>query len=140
MPHRCTKCGATFGDGDPVILTGCPNCKWNKFLYVGPEALKGEDENTGGQKENIPEKENLDDVLKNIDDVLDSEELKIDDPAEDRVEAIRIVDAGSYEVNLESVMNNDEIVVGIKEEGQYAIDLSSMLKGSGKKEKTKGRK
>jgi len=34
MPHRCTRCGTIFEDGDSVVLSGCPNCGWNKFLYV----------------------------------------------------------------------------------------------------------
>ena len=133
MPNRCTKCGAVFPDGDPVILTGCPKCKWNKFLYVAPEKA-----DVRPIEESQINKESLDDVLKNIDDLIDSEELKSQqDPIDERVESIRIVDAGSYEVNLKSVMNNEDIVVGIKEEGQYAIDLSSMLKGSTKSKNKK---
>ncbi|MBI4362779.1 MAG: hypothetical protein HY558_06350, partial [Euryarchaeota archaeon] len=34
MPHRCTRCEAQFPDGDKTILSGCPKCAWNQFLYV----------------------------------------------------------------------------------------------------------
>jgi len=34
MPHKCTRCEKIFEDGAEVILSGCPNCGWNKFLYV----------------------------------------------------------------------------------------------------------
>ncbi|KAF5419545.1 MAG: hypothetical protein C5S49_00485 [Candidatus Methanogaster sp.] len=34
MPHKCTNCEQIFKDGSVDILNGCPNCGWNKFLYV----------------------------------------------------------------------------------------------------------
>lgn len=171
MPHRCTKCGATFQDGDSVILTGCPECKWNKFLYVSPEVAKSDErkkwpdpfasrdssvlsETPSGRSESFssrasvsedddpflsqqnPENGSLDDVFKNIDTALESGELRSPETSP-RVESIRIIDQGSYEVNLDSVLKKDEIVVGFKEEGQYAIDLPAILKQSGKKSKKK---
>jgi len=36
MPHRCTKCGKEYPDGDMRILNGC-ECGNNKFLYVPKE-------------------------------------------------------------------------------------------------------
>ena len=33
MPHKCTKCGKEYADGDARLLQGC-ECGNNKFLYV----------------------------------------------------------------------------------------------------------
>ncbi|MBZ3936202.1 Zn-ribbon domain-containing protein [Methanimicrococcus blatticola] len=149
MPHRCTKCGAVFEDGDSVILTGCPECKWNKFLYVRAEEIPISSKPVFEEilptpsdwniEERIAEKEgkSIDDVLEDIDRALDSDDVRKKDLNPDRVDSIRILDAGSYELNLGSIMEKDEIVVGIKEEGQYAIDLPMILQQSGKAKKSK---
>ena len=167
MPHRCTKCGAVFGDGDSVILTGCPECKWNKFFYVRPEDVKPSPENeieslsstaifeiedrpqaadwkpTPAIEQKIEERvaeqqeKSIDSVLEDIDRALDSDDVKKKELDTDRVDSIRILNTGSYELNLGSIMKKEEIVVGIKEEGQYAIDLPMMLQKSGKASKKK---
>ncbi len=33
MPHKCTKCGKIYPDGDPKILKGC-ECGNTRFVYV----------------------------------------------------------------------------------------------------------
>lgn len=149
MPHRCTKCGAVFDDGDSVILTGCPECKWNKFLYVkteeaGAAAIVADTETENksdgwdiDDRMKEKDKQSIDDVLEDIDRVLDSDDVNKKDLDPSRVDSIRILGAGSYELNLGSIMENEEIVVGIKEEGQYAIDLPVMLQQSNKSKKKK---
>ncbi|WNY23833.1 hypothetical protein MmiHf6_11550 [Methanimicrococcus hongohii] len=149
MPHRCTKCGAVFEDGDSVILTGCPECRWNKFLYVKAEEIRTVPENiieyeqsTASNwdiEERIAEEQgkSIDSMLEDIDRALDSDDVKKKELNPDRVDSIRILDAGSYELNLGSIMEKEEIVVGIKEEGQYAIDLPMILQQSGKTAKKK---
>jgi len=163
MPHRCTKCGAIYSDGDSVILTGCPECKWNKFLYVkaedvgadakaavkptaaevkfDAEAYKQDSWNIDKRIKEKEMKENdlkaIDSVLEDIDRALESDEVNKKELDTDRVDSIRILDSGSYELNLGSIMEQDEIIVGIKEEGQYAIDLPVILQQSGKSSKKK---
>ena len=147
MPHRCTKCGAIFSDGDSVILTGCPQCKWNKFLYVRNEDISApkqehEDDLIEQEIEIMMKKQDenaktVDSVLENIDKALDSADVNQKDLDPDRVDSIRILDTGSYELNLGSILKKEEIVVGIKEEGQYAIDLPMILQKSNKTKKKK---
>ncbi|MDR0768236.1 MAG: Zn-ribbon domain-containing protein [Methanosarcinales archaeon] len=154
MPHRCTKCGAVFEDGDSVILTGCPECKWNKFFYVRAEevnanpekgsecqqpAVNAADAANWDIEERVAEKQDksIDGMLEDIDRALDSDDVNKKELDTDRVDSIRILDTGSYELNLGSIMKKEEIVVGIKEEGQYAIDLPMMLQKSGKTSKKK---
>ena len=153
MPHKCTKCGAVYGDGNSVILMGCPGCKWNKFLYVKDEDTeeKIEEEEEEIEEEEIEEEEiniieirkaevkPINSVLEDIDRVLDSDDINKKEMDPTRLDSIRILDTGSYELNLESIMNNNEIVIGIKQDGQYAINLPQMLyqkpEKSGKKKK-----
>jgi predicted nucleic acid-binding Zn-ribbon protein len=51
----------------------------------------------------------------------------------DRVETIRIVSPGSYELNLEKMAQGDERIVSVGKEGSYIIDLMSMAKEAPKK-------
>lgn len=88
MPHKCTKCGKIFEDGDPKILEGC-ECGNNKFIYIPKEKKKEEIE---------------------------------------RIECIRIIEPGKYELNIEKLLESEAVVVAIKEDGKYAIHLPSLLK------------
>ena len=121
MPHKCTQCGREFEDGSTKILKGCPSCGGKKFLY-------------------IREAERLDDVLKEKtieeiardtgEDVLEVREDKRRAEIEvfERIESIRILGPGSYELNLERLARSDEVVVGLEKEGRYAVDILSMAK------------
>lgn len=134
MPHKCTRCEHIFEDGDSVILTGCPNCGWNKFLYVGSE-----DAEASG-KEIEPEVSDIVDetvkttpsekVITEIDEILGikEEEKREEEDDDERVESVRILGPGSYELNLESLLGRKEIIMAIKENGTYAVDLPSVFK------------
>ena len=86
----------------------------------------------------------LDEVVRSIDEALSSEqedkkqepeaERKID---EDRVESVRILGPGSYELNLDSLLERKELVMAIREEGSYALHLPSVFKQKKDKNKNK---
>jgi predicted nucleic acid-binding Zn-ribbon protein len=140
MPHKCTKCESIFRDGAAIILNGCPKCGWNKFLYV-------RDENTP-----LPEKTQMpagsippaaSKFIKEVDELLGNKavppqpipkdvpkELKVETKPEEvgeRVESVRILSPGSYELNLDSIMKRDEIVMALKEDGTYVVHLPSIF-------------
>ena len=110
MPHKCTKCGNVFKDGDKAILSGCPKCGWNKFLYT---------------------REGLEDKVtpNNIEAILKEDETpgKPSTSILNRLESVRILGPGSYEVNVRALLERDEIVVALKEDGRYVINLSSVF-------------
>ena len=110
MPHKCTKCGKIYQDGDYRILKGC-ECGNNRFLYVPKEKPK--------KKEEERKKE-------------EKEEIKLDDF--EGIESVRIIAPGMYEIKLENIFSRDGIVIAIQEEGRYMIHLPSLLK---KKKKSK---
>ena len=146
MPHKCTRCENVFEDGAAVILDGCPNCGWNKFLYVGemPSAPSPEDKEsldsdvaevineTGKTSEETEPSEHApaDKFIREIDEILgiDHQERSVTEDDGERVESVRILGPGSYELNLDSLLGRKEIVMAIKEDGTYAVDLPSVFR------------
>ena len=138
MPHKCTRCESIFKDGAAIILNGCPKCGWNKFLYVrddtpGPVTKIENAINTG---QISPEASNF---IKEVDEILgikkETTEIKNEPKAEnipkeigDRIESIRILSPGQYELNLESLLERKEIVMALKEDGTYIVNLPSIFK------------
>jgi len=131
MPHKCTKCGREYKDGSTEILKGCESCGGKKFLFVKEEELN-RDVLEEKSIEEIAE-ESHEEVLE----VVDSDKTPKQVEMYDRVETIRIVSPGSYELNLERMAASDERIVSVGKEGSYIIDLMSMAKEEPKK---KGRK
>jgi hypothetical protein len=134
MPHKCTKCEQIFEDGNSVILNGCPNCGWNKFLYVGNESQA--DTSTANEEQSsidnkAPESTNDEKLVREVNEVLGTKTSKLQKSSvmqdDDRVESVRILGPGSYELNLSSIMERKEIIMAIKENGTYALHLPSVF-------------
>jgi len=140
MPHKCTRCENIFKDGAAIILNGCPKCGWNKFLYVRDESpvpgsvTKIEPAINTGQIS--PEASNF---IREVDEILgikeETTELVNKPKAEtapreigNRIESIRILSPGHYELNLESLLERKEIVMALKEDGTYIVNLPSIFK------------
>ncbi|NYT07104.1 MAG: hypothetical protein GKC05_02445 [Methanomicrobiales archaeon] len=122
MVHICAGCGRVYPDSSEEILKGC-SCGGKKFYFERPEARK---------RRTIPatpEPEPQPDPLPA--DAADDEIERFD-----RVESIRIIAPGTYELNIEKMAKTDERVVGLGGEGSYALDLLSMA-GSKKGKKIK---
>jgi predicted nucleic acid-binding Zn-ribbon protein len=145
MPHRCTRCGTIFEDGDSVILSGCPNCGWNKFLYVKVESESLENQSKAVlEEQKLDLESSLEEVVRNINEALASEkESKEGDPEAEpetegeRVESVRILGPGSYELNLDSLLERRELVMAIREEGSYALHLPSVFNQQKERNKKK---
>ena len=130
MPHKCVQCGRDYKDASPVILRGCESCGGRKFLYVG-ESDRNKDIMLEQSAETLA-KETPDQVL-----IVNTELNEVEENHE-RVESIRIIAPGTYELNIEKLANSDERVVGIGVEGNYLLDLHSMIKpGKSKKNRKK---
>lgn len=140
MPHKCTKCESIFKDGAAIILNGCPRCGWNKFLYVRDDAALVEVKPPGQLSEPASKfiKE-VDEILGNpaevavsdtVMEIAKEENPLVEPPPKEignRVESVRILAPGTYELNLESLLERDEIVMALKEDGTYVIHLPSVF-------------
>ncbi|MDV0442737.1 Zn-ribbon domain-containing protein [Methanorbis rubei] len=121
MPHKCTQCGREFRDGSVEILRGCPSCGGKKFLYVSDRVRNAD----------VLEEKSITDIAQETkQEVL---EVKSQGPASrptdilERVESVRIVSKGKYELNLERLAESQDIIIGV-DEGKYMLDLPSMSK------------
>ena len=130
MPHKCTKCGREYKDGSTEILKGCASCGGKKFLYV---------KDTEINKDVLEEKSIEEIARESHEEILQVVEPRTKQEVEmfDRVETIRIVSPGTYELNLEKMAQGDERIVSIGKEGSYIIDLMSMTKDTSPKKKGK---
>ena len=121
IPHKCTQCGREFEDGSTKILKGCPSSGGKKFLYIR-EAERHDDV--------LKEKTVSEIVRETGRDVLevrpDRQRKEIE--VFDRIESIRILGPGSYELNIEKLAKSDEFVVGLEKEGKYVVDILSMAR------------
>ena len=130
MPHKCTKCGREYPDGSTEILKGCGSCGGKKFLYI-KEAEIHKDVLEEKSIEEIAE-ESKEEVLEVV-----APKKKKEVEMFDRVETIRILSPGSYEINIEKMAQSDERIVSLGNEGSYIIDLMSMAKEPKKKRSKK---
>lgn len=123
MPHRCVKCGREYRTNECEILKGCRECGGKKFIFVPlveREIEPKHPEHVAIREEKKPEEEENTDII----------------PVTDynRLESIRIVSPGTYELNIEKLAGSDERVVGVgKGEGSYLVDLLSMVRPKKKK-------
>jgi len=134
MPHKCTKCGREYKDGSTEILRGCASCGGKKFLYVKEAEIN----------KDVLEEKSIEEIAdESHEEVLEIVEHPTTRKKEvemyDRVETIRIVSPGSYELNLEKMAKSDERIVSVGKEGSYIIDLMSMAKDEPKKKRSKKR-
>ena len=131
MPHKCVKCGREYKDGATEILKGCESCGGKKFLYVREAEIN---------RDVLEEKsieEIADESREEILEVVQPKSTKKEVEMYDRVETIRIVSPGSYELNLQKMAQSDERIVSVGTEGSYIIDLMSMAKDEPKKKARK---
>jgi predicted nucleic acid-binding Zn-ribbon protein len=157
MPHVCTRCNNIFESGED-ILKGCPACGWKKFMFVrkmsqGSDASgrsseriitramgvrvpprRSEKESTAMEK-TMPLARDHEPSLPlstlpsiNSDATPESELSKGDARA---LESIKITAPGTYELNLPSLFEREELIMAVKE-GTYFIDLTSAFKKSKK--------
>ncbi len=105
MPHKCVQCGRDYKDASPAILRGCESCGGRKFLYIGEN----------DRNKDIMQERSVGDLVKEAPDqvLVVNPEPGVKPETHQRVESIRIIAPGTYELNIEKLANSDERVVGI---------------------------
>ncbi len=46
----------------------------------------------------------------------------------ERIESVRIIAPGMYELNIEKLLEGGEVVIALQEDGKYAVHLPSLLR------------
>jgi hypothetical protein len=123
MVHTCAKCGKVYPDSSAEILIGCSQCGGKKFYFERP----------GARKKKSPDAEQR--LAAPAPPPAPVKEEPEEEDRGSRVESIRIVAPGTYELNIEKMARSDDRVVGLGREGSYAVDLLSMA-GAKKKKKS----
>ncbi|NLA37850.1 MAG: hypothetical protein GX882_00395 [Methanomicrobiales archaeon] len=121
MPHKCTQCGREFEDGSTTILKGCPSCGGKKFLYIR-EAERHDD---------VLKEKSIEEIVRDTgEEILEIQDEEEKDEIEvfERIESIRIIAPGLYELNIDKLAKSDEVVVGLEKEGRYMVDILSMAR------------
>jgi predicted nucleic acid-binding Zn-ribbon protein len=114
------QCGREYKEASPAILKGCESCGGRKFLFVGE---KDRNRDVLQEKSTVTlAEESFAKVLEVPQDTASEKDFGT------RVESIRIVAPGTYELNIEKLADSDERVVSIGTEGNYVVDLHSMAK------------
>ncbi|CAJ37039.1 Zn-ribbon domain-containing protein [Methanocella arvoryzae] len=153
MPHRCTDCKNIIESGSIDLKMGCPVCGCKKFQYVRPKkvAKPASTASSPTVAEYVAQAEKLaraeleasqaarENIEKSVEPTAKPGEKQAEPspsaPAGrqegPRIESVRIIEPGTYDINLPVLMNRKELVMS-KEEGSYFVDLPSALK-AGKK-------
>lgn len=154
MPHICTRCNNVFHKGED-ILKGCPVCGWKKFLFTrkdpvdsdvsvqGTMITKAMGVRTPPRAELIVNDAKMVEAKRQaiteqaitparvqkeeIKQLSLSDQADSEDNDESKVESIRITAPGTYELNLPSLFEREELIMAVKE-GTYLIDLSSAFR------------
>jgi len=137
MPHICTRCNSVFESGED-ILKGCPSCGWKKFMFVRKMPQGGHISSVSqdgiisrAMGVRMPPKKRekplaIDRDEPSIREFGDGEKLE-----GEKLESIKITAPGTYELNLPSLFEREELIMAVKE-GTYFIDLTSVFRKSKK--------
>ena len=118
MPHKCVRCGQTFDNQSMKLLTGC-DCGSRVFLFLRDDQVAEQKEGETAEKP-TPDLGWLEEELSFL---AKEKPVSID---LDAVENLRILEQGSYELDLQSLMQGEPLVVK-SDKGIYYIKMPSKL-------------
>ena len=155
MAHRCMECKNVIDNGSIDLASGCPICGGKKFQYIKPhkKEIKTEadlrkltvaeyvaraaatEAKPEGPERKAKEPARAPRALKMEVKAEAKPEAKEavkpahaeKKPHHERIESVRILEKGRYDLNLPVLLNRKELVMS-KEEGVYVVDLPSALK------------
>lgn len=124
MPHQCLQCSSVYDNSSDAILKGCPNCGNKLFLYIKKMPEKE-------SKEIILSKHEKELILNELEEI---EEIKeSDSPIILKLENIRILGPGKYEIDINQLMKKEKPLIYKVQEGTYVIDLEYLHKKNNSK-------
>lgn len=142
MPHKCVRCGRVLASNSPELLKGC-GCGSRVFVFLRDDQVTLKELEASGitpteeQKEKAPEEGIDSKELAWLEEELSP--LAVEKPVSidyDAAENLRVLEQGSYELNVSSLMRGDPLVVK-SEKGVYYIRLPEFTKRRGNAKKKK---
>ncbi len=131
MPNKCIMCGKIHPDFADYLMEGCDNCGSKFFFFIRQEELKKAEKDL----EKLSKSE-IKEIEEDIRDIVESEGVESTDTVILDIEAIRVIRAGKYEIDVSTLFNQNPIVIRIGP-GKYEIDLSTMMEKWKKKHEKK---
>src|SRR3989338_3520265 len=122
MPHQCVRCNTFYDDGASEILKGC-KCGGKLFFFIKKDKL--EEAKKMIDEVNLTDKEKTE-IEEDVFDLVGSE-IDRDQPVVLDLEAIRVLRAGKYELDLVHLFKGKPLIFKL-EEGKYMIDLVESFK------------
>ena len=108
MPHKCTRCGKVYQEGDERVLQGC-ECGNRLFIYFRKlSSQEAEEAKKKGAKKSSSKE--LREIVKGIEEDIWNIKVK----------------NGVYQIDVASLMSREPIIVE-GDEGEYLVSLSSLF-------------
>ena len=122
MPHQCVHCSKIISIGSKEILEGCGECGGKFFFYIRDEQVAKirEAREIPIPEFNTVDKNQVESDVRSI--------LKIEDESKPVIldlESIRVLNPGSFEIDIVSLMNRRPVIFKLQE-GKYLIDIEGM--------------
>lgn len=114
MPHQCLNCDSIYDNATDAIIKGCPKCNHKLFLYIKKMPTEKKQIELSKQKKDL--------ILKEVENIVDIEEIEV--PIILKLENIRILGPGKYEIDVNQLMKKEKPVIFKVQEGTYVIDLN----------------
>lgn len=124
MPHKCVKCGCEYNEKSPELFSGCSECGSRKFFFISELSRTIRSDKDNLSRPVLKKRRNYENNNRNqINEIPETAVQRTYSP----IESIRIVEPGTYELNIQKLVESDDRVVRLHDEGSYMLDLISMV-------------
>ena len=118
MPHQCLSCSSIFeNDDNSILMNGCSNCGKKLFIFI-----KKIEETE--KKPVILEKKTKKKIINEIEKDIGKDIDEINSPIILKLESIKVISDGKYEIDINQLMNEKKPVIYRVEKGSYLVDLN----------------
>ena len=114
MPHQCLKCDSIYDNTSDVILKGCPKCGNKLFLFVKKVPKQDVAVEISNEQKDL--------ILKEIETISEIKDPEA--PVILKLENIKVLAPGKYEIDINQLMKKEKPVVYKVQDGTYVIDLN----------------
>lgn len=124
MPHICLRCKTRL-EASPGLAPRCPACGGTKFSF---ESARKEEVVRSEAQIKAPVEESAAMRSGAEREITEKNHEKPQEPmTPDSVESIRIIEPGKYNLNLLKLAESDDRVIQVGKDGNYRLDLHSMM-------------